>query len=82
MARLEDQAAVASDVSQLMKALPPLANLLRYGNVRKSDAAMVAHAVNGMIARICIGLAGACASLDDDAADAMFAAILMADAAI
>jgi hypothetical protein len=43
---------------------------------------MVGHAVDGMITRICVGLGGACASLDDDAADAMFAAMLKADAAI
>jgi hypothetical protein len=82
MTRLETQASIASDVTQLMDALPPLANLLRYGNVRKSDATMVAHASRGMIARICIGLPLACASLDDDAADTMFGSILKTDSAI
>jgi hypothetical protein len=43
---------------------------------------MVAHAAKGMIARICIGLPFACASLDDDAADAMFGSILNTDSAI
>jgi hypothetical protein len=82
MARLEATAAVSSDVTQLMNALPPLANLLRYGNVRKTDATMVGHAVDGMVARICVGLPGACASLDDDAAAETFDAILKADASI
>jgi hypothetical protein len=82
MARLEAQAAVSSDVKQLMDALPPLASLLRYGNVRQSDASMVAHAADGMVARIAIGLPGACGSLDDDAAAEMFSAIVKADAAI
>ena len=60
MARVEAEAAVASDVTQLMDALPPLANVLRYGNVRKTDTAMVAHAVVGLVARICVGLPLAC----------------------
>jgi Family of unknown function (DUF5682) len=82
MARVESQAAVAADVTQLMDALPPLANLMRYGNVRQTDATLVGHAAAGMVARICISLPLACASLNDDAAAAMFEAILRADAAI
>jgi hypothetical protein len=82
MAHLEARAAVASDVTQLMNALPPLANLLRYGNVRKTDAATVAHATSGIVARVCVGLPGACSSLDDDAAAEMFGAIQKADAAL
>lgn len=72
MRRLEDAAALASDVVQLMDALPPLADVLRYGNVRRTDAGAVGHVVDSLVARICIGLPGACASLDDDAASAMF----------
>ena len=68
MTRLQAEAAVNSDVAHLMEALPPLANVLRYGNVRKTDTGMVSHVVDGLVARICIGLPGACASLDDDAA--------------
>jgi hypothetical protein len=55
---------------------------MRYGNVRKTDAAMVAHAASGMAARICVGLPLACSSLDDAAAEAMFTSILRADSAI
>ncbi|MCC7447235.1 MAG: hypothetical protein IT324_07450 [Anaerolineae bacterium] len=72
MTRLQEQAAVASDVSHLMEALPPLANILRYGNVRQTDAGMVSQVIDGLVVRICIGLPGACSSLDDDAAEAMF----------
>ncbi|MDR3637941.1 MAG: DUF5682 family protein [Isosphaeraceae bacterium] len=82
MERLESQAALAGDVLQLMDALPPLANLMRYGNVRKTDATLVGHVVVGMIARVCIGLPPACSSLDDAASEAMFESIRQADAAI
>ncbi len=82
MFRLQAVAAVASDVGHLMGALPPLANILRYGNVRKTDADMVAGVVNGLVARICIGLPGACGSLNDEAAEEMFGKVLETHAAI
>jgi hypothetical protein len=67
--RIGDVAAVGADVPALMDALPPLARVLRYGNVRGTDAAGVGHAVDGLVARICVGLGTAAASLDDEAAD-------------
>jgi hypothetical protein len=82
MARLQAEAAVASDVAHLMDALPPLANVQRYGNVRGTDATMVGEVVAGLVARVCIGLPGACASLNDDAAGAMFDRIVSVNAAI
>lgn len=64
-------AAVAADVTHLMQALPQLANLLRYGNVRQTDSALVADIVGGIVPRITAGLGPAVASLNDDAAAAM-----------
>jgi hypothetical protein len=71
MRELENKAALTSDLGHLMQALPPLASVMRYGNVRQTDASMVAHIVNGLVARICVGLSPACASLNDEAAAAM-----------
>lgn len=75
MDRLNNVAALTSDIPHLMEALPPLANVLRYGNVRKTDTEMVAHVVDGLIARICIGLSPACSALNDEAARQMFGLI-------
>jgi hypothetical protein len=72
MVRLEGLAARTSDVPHLMDALPALANVLRYGSVRQMDVRMVGHVVDGLIARICIGLPNACSALNDEAADAMY----------
>ncbi|RIH81331.1 hypothetical protein Mterra_03235 [Calidithermus terrae] len=72
MSAVEAQAARATDVTALMRAVPPLARVLRYGNVRQTDTAAVAHAVEGMVARVCVGLPNACAALSDDAAAEMF----------
>jgi hypothetical protein len=82
MARLQAEAAVASDVARLMDALPPLVDVQRYGNVRGTDASTVGEIVSGLVARICIGLPGACASLNDEAAAAMFDRIVSVNAAV
>jgi hypothetical protein len=82
MVRLRDRAALASDVGHLMDALPPLANVQRYGNVRRTDTAAVAQVIDGLIARIGVGLPAACAALDDDAAAEMFGRILAVNGAL
>jgi hypothetical protein len=68
LTRIETVAAVASDVSALMDALPPLARAMRYGNVRQTDTQMVRHAVEGVLPRIMAGLPPAVSSLNDEAA--------------
>lgn len=75
---LEDLAAVSSDVLQLLAAIPPLANVARYGNVRQTDAGMVAHLLDSLVPRAAISLPGACSALDDDAAATMRDAIVAA----
>ena len=71
LARVRDRAAVASDVRHLMDALPPLARVARYGDVRSTPAERVAAVFDGIFRRVLVGLLSACASLDDDAAEAM-----------
>ena len=82
MIRLQAEAAVHSDVAHLMEALPPLANVLRYGNVRKTDTSIVSHVVDGLVARIFINLPGACSSLDDEAAAQMYERLNQVNGAI
>jgi hypothetical protein len=71
VSRIQAMAAVGSEVGEMMEALPPLARIQRYGNVRRTDAALVEPVLGGLVARICAGLLPACASLDDDAAAAL-----------
>jgi len=75
IARVQDLAAVSTDVFELMAAVPSLAEVVRYGNVRGTDTTMVAGIVLGLVTRICIGLPGACASLNDEAAQVAVKAI-------
>lgn len=76
LARVENLAAVSSDVLHLMDALPPLANVTRYGNVRQTDTQIVGRVVERLLVRICAGLPPACASLNDEAAEAMYTRIV------
>jgi hypothetical protein len=68
----QKQAAVSAELRHLMDALPPLARVARYGDVRKSRAEQILPVFNGLLERVLVGLAGACASLDDDAARGRF----------
>lgn len=82
VAAIHDRTALAGDVLQLMEALPPLANVSRYGNVRQTDADTVLGVVDGLVVRICVGLPAACASLDDEAAGHMLGLIDGAERAL
>jgi hypothetical protein len=69
--RLQAQAAVSADVQHLMDALPALARVARYGDVRQTPTGHVVPILDGLFERIVIGLPGACASLDEEAAGRM-----------
>ncbi|MDX2201001.1 MAG: DUF5682 family protein [Phycisphaerae bacterium] len=72
LAAIQQHAAVGGDVLQLMDALPPLARIGRYGNVRQTDVAIVLSVVEGLLTRVCVGIFAAAGSLDDGAARQMF----------
>ena len=75
VARLETIGAGTRDVTHLLAALPPLVQVLRYGNVRRTDTAQVAQVVNQLVPRLCIGLPAACMGLDYNAARPLLARI-------
>ena len=76
--RIQLVAAVSTDLRHLMDALPPLARVARYGDVRGSHEERIARVmpiVDGLFERVLVGLPGGCASLDDDAAQHMVASL-------
>jgi hypothetical protein len=79
---LQDRAALTGDTLQLLAALPPLANVFRYGSVRQTDARLVGHVLDGLILRATISLPLACQALDDGAAEALRDKLLAAHAAV
>lgn len=72
---VQSKAAVSADVQHLMDALPPLARVARYGNVRETRAESIFPVIDALFERTIIGLPGACASLDTDAAQSMIMSI-------
>jgi len=70
--QLQAQATLSTDLLELLQALPPLARVLRYGDVRSAAAAHDSDPlmllVDGLVARICAGLAAACQGLAAEAA--------------
>ena len=71
LAAVRDRAALDTDVTHLMAALPALVRAARYGDVRGTDPARLGEVATEMITRICAGLPAAVASLDETAEQAM-----------
>jgi hypothetical protein len=67
--------AASADAGHLMEALPPLAQVARYGDVRGTEASSVLPVVDALFERALVSLPGACAALDDDAAREMAGSI-------
>ena len=79
---LQDKAALSADVTLLMDALPRLVTIVKYGNVRNTDTAIVSHIIDGLVTRICVSLPGACGNLNDEAADNMLRRMTSVDRAL
>ncbi len=82
MKRMQALAAGTHDAGLLLAALAPLANVLRYGNVRGTDTGSVAEVVDGLVARACIALPVAARSINEEAAQLLLGQIIQADNAI
>jgi hypothetical protein len=72
---IQQRAALSADVQHLMQAMPPLARVARYGDVRQTKTECIIPIINGLFERVIISLPGACSSLDDDAAQQMVGSI-------
>src|SRR5262245_511669 len=82
LARVRAQSAVTADIGAMMRSLPALARVARYGDVRGTAAADVMPVIDTLLQRAVIGLPGAVSSLDDPAAETMVEAIGEATASV
>jgi hypothetical protein len=80
--RLAEQAAHDPDVAGVIDTLQPLANAMRYGDVRNTDARSLRTVFDGLVVRVLAGVIGACRSLDDDAAGVMVERLAAVQAAL
>lgn len=79
---LERRAALTSDCLALLAALPPMADILRYGEARAGATEHLVLLMPRMVVEAALAFPHAARNLDADAANAMRAAILAADRAI
>lgn len=79
---LEEQVALDSDISHLMDTLPPLVNMLRYGDVRQTASDPLQRVIEGMMPRIIVGLGGSTVGLNDEFAEKRSSQILSVNQAI
>lgn len=72
----------SSDIEQLLRAAPPLINILRYGTARKLPREALAELVSGMCVEISAGLGTASRGLSEDASATLLEAMRNFDAAL
>lgn len=82
LAALKDRAAAGADVGQLLAALPALARVARYSDVRGTDASVVLPLLRGMFERAVVELPVAATQVDDNAAQDLVKALDDAGAAL
>ena len=82
MRALADRAALDRDTADLMTAVPPLAGILRYGDVRGSDTSSVAQVLRGIVLRVAIGLPGAGVGADEQTGAQLATAVDNVNAAL
>ena len=79
---LENKAALTTDTLQLIRTLPELVRVVRYGDVRGTDTGMVLALVEGMVPRICVGLHAALSGLNEDGSAELAEPLRSANAAV
>jgi Family of unknown function (DUF5682) len=82
IAMMEKRAAQTSDCTEMLAALPPLANTVRYGQARQTDADQLAALLTRILVQGTLALPYAARGLDQAAAAAMRSIILSADSAV
>ena len=84
---LRDRAAKASDCVEIVRALPPLSETIRYGDARtvslaSGTASGLRPLMEGLVVRAAVALGYAARALDTDAARTMATALTAADGAV
>lgn len=79
---LENLAAVTTDTIQLLRTLPELVRVARYGDVRGTDTGMVLALVEGIVPRVSVGLHAALSGLNAESSSDLAAPLRAAHDAI
>lgn len=73
LARIEEQSAAGTDVTHMLAALPPLAQVLRYGGLRQTSEhqPLLRRVFDHLLTRACLWLPRAAVAIDEAAASAL-----------
>jgi hypothetical protein len=80
--RIEHRAAQTSACGELLAALPPLGDILRYGQARRTDAAGLAALFARILVQAALALPHAARGLDAEASQALRSAVATANQAV
>lgn len=80
--QLESAVALSRDTVQMLHALPALADVIRYGDVRQSKPEAVEALVGQILPRVSVGLPAACSQVDEAVAKECYTLILEADRSV
>lgn len=80
--KLDVITAATSDITELMKSVPGLANIVKYGNVRNTDTTILKQMLESIVARICVGIHLSCVNIDIEAAQELLNLVINTDYAI
>ncbi len=79
---LADRAARSSDAADMLSAVPPLVDVLRYGQARRTDAQALGQLVEHLVVEASLSLHYTARPADEDAADALVELVVAVDRAV
>lgn len=82
LAALEQRAALSSNCAEMLAAMPPLADVSRYGEARRSDAGRLSSLLERLAVEAAIAMPHAARDLDAQASAAFAGALRAADGAL
>lgn len=72
LVKISNESAVTSDTKDLLNAIPGLVDIIKYGNVRKSDVSQLEAITYRLLNKIFISLPNACYGLDEESSNELF----------
>lgn len=82
LTKISNESAISSDSKDLMSAIPGLVDIVKYGNVRKTDVTQIKQIVNRLFSKVSITLANTCYGLDEENSNELFVLIGKVDTAV
>ncbi len=80
--KINNESAISADTKDLMTAIPGLVEIIKYGNVRKTDVTQLRNITIRLFSKVCVSLSNACYGLDEQNSNDMFELISQVNNAV